>query len=72
MAPPPKKPVAGAKGAAPAGGKKGKSQKVPYEKQGDKLVKKNKECPKCGSGVFMANHKDRWACGKCQYTEFKK
>lgn len=60
-------------GAAPAaGGKKGKGQKVPYSKEGDKLVKTNKECPKCGSGVFMANHKDRYTCGKCHYTEFRK
>jgi small subunit ribosomal protein S27Ae len=57
------------KGPAP---KKGKKQKVPYQKEGDGLVKKNKECPKCGSGVFMANHKDRNSCGKCNYTEFKK
>ena len=32
---------------------------------------KNKKCPKCGS--IMAHHKypvERWACGKCGYTEF--
>jgi Ribosomal protein S27AE len=28
-----------------------------------------KECPKCGSR--MANHADRYTCGKCSYTEFK-
>lgn len=43
-----------------------------YEKSGEGLTKKNKECPKCGAGVFMANHKNRWTCGKCKYTEFKK
>lgn len=32
--------------------------------------KKNKECLKCGAGIFMANHKDRVTCGKCGYTEF--
>ena len=32
---------------------------------------KNKSCPKCGPGVFMADHKDRLACGKCGYTEKK-
>lgn len=32
---------------------------------------KNKSCPKCGPGVFMASHKDRVACGKCGYTEKK-
>ncbi len=60
------------KAAAPAAGKKGKKQTVPYVKEGDKLTKKNKECPKCGAGVFMAAHKDRWTCGKCHYTEFRK
>ena len=32
---------------------------------------KNKSCPKCGPGTFLANHKDRDACGKCGYTEKK-
>lgn len=29
-----------------------------------------KFCPKCG--VRMANHKDRFSCGKCSFTEMKK
>ena len=33
------------------------------------LKRKNKHCPKCGPGVFMAKHKDRAACGKCHYVE---
>lgn len=32
---------------------------------------KNKSCPKCGPGVFLAAHKDRETCGKCGYTIFK-
>jgi len=32
---------------------------------------KNKSCPKCGPGIFMANHKDRSTCGKCKYMEKK-
>jgi ubiquitin-small subunit ribosomal protein S27Ae len=40
-----------------------------YEVQGKNLKRKNKFCPKCGSGVFMAKHKDRWVCGQCQYVE---
>lgn len=32
---------------------------------------KKKICPKCGPGVFMAEHKDRWHCGKCGYMEKK-
>ncbi len=34
--------------------------------------KKKRECPRCGRGVFMAEHKDRITCGKCGYTEFRK
>jgi ubiquitin-small subunit ribosomal protein S27Ae len=42
-----------------------------YEMSGSGLKRKNKYCPKCGTGFFMANHKDRWTCGKCGYTEKK-
>ncbi|MBU0665963.1 MAG: 30S ribosomal protein S27ae [Nanoarchaeota archaeon] len=40
-----------------------------YEISGDSIKAKNKKCPKCN--VFMANHKDRWTCGRCQYMEKK-
>jgi ubiquitin-small subunit ribosomal protein S27Ae len=40
-----------------------------YEIKGKTIGRKNKFCPKCGSGVFMAKHKDRWVCGQCQYVE---
>ena len=43
-----------------------------YEVKDNKLVRKRKTCPKCGEGVFMAEHADRYSCGKCGYTEFKK
>ncbi|MBN2052922.1 30S ribosomal protein S27ae [Candidatus Woesearchaeota archaeon] len=64
------------KGAAkkPAGPvKKGKAYKISkvYEVSGGHVSKKNKTCPKCGPGTFMANHKDRWTCGKCKYSEKK-
>lgn len=42
-----------------------------YKVDGDKLTVKNKICPKCGNGVFLAEHKDRWSCGRCGYAEFK-
>jgi len=42
-----------------------------YIVEGDKVKTKNKTCPKCGPGVFMAAHKDRWGCGKCGYMEKK-
>lgn len=58
-----------AKGNATAKEKKSYSISNAYEVQGDKLVRKNKPCPKCGPGVFLAKHKGREACGKCGYTE---
>jgi small subunit ribosomal protein S27Ae len=37
-----------------------------------KLHRKRKVCPRCGAGVFLAEHEDRYSCGKCGYTEFMK
>ena len=56
---------------------KGKKQRKPtkstkkadYYQNGQKI---KRECPKCGAGMFMAEHKDRFHCGKCGFTEFKK
>jgi small subunit ribosomal protein S27Ae len=42
-----------------------------YEIKGEKLIRKRKFCPRCGEGVFLAEHEDRLSCGKCGYTEFK-
>lgn len=42
-----------------------------YKIEGDKLVRERKICSRCGPGVFMADHGDRLACGKCGYTEWK-
>lgn len=55
--------------------KKGKPKKGiwnMYEKKGDKVERKGKSCPKCGTGFFMAQHADRSYCGGCGYTEFQK
>ncbi|MBD3230859.1 MAG: 30S ribosomal protein S27ae [Candidatus Lokiarchaeota archaeon] len=43
-----------------------------YEIKDGKLVRKNKFCPRCGSGIFMAEMYDRRVCGRCGFTEFKK
>jgi small subunit ribosomal protein S27Ae len=43
-----------------------------YDSSTGVLKRKNKFCPKCGPGIFMAEHKDRNACGKCGYMEKKK
>ena len=43
-----------------------------YKVEGDKLVRKVRNCPRCGPGIFMAKHAERENCGKCGYTEFAK
>ncbi len=43
-----------------------------YDKDKDDIKRKNRSCPKCGQGTLMAEHKNRYVCGKCQYTEYKK
>jgi len=59
-------------------GKKKKAKNRPYhvwkiyKVENGKLVRLRKICPKCGPGVFLAEHKDRYSCGKCGYTEWKK
>jgi len=40
-----------------------------YEVSGQEVKRKNKFCPKCGEGVFLAKHKNRLTCGKCHYME---
>lgn len=41
-----------------------------YETKGE-LKRKNQTCPKCGPGVFLAQHSNRISCGKCGYAEIK-
>jgi len=42
-----------------------------FKVEGGKIVRLRRNCPKCGDGVFLAEHKDRLSCGTCGYTEFK-
>jgi ubiquitin-small subunit ribosomal protein S27Ae len=41
----------------------------PKAKKTFSAYKPGKMCPKCGAR--MGDHKDRYSCGKCNYTEFK-
>ncbi len=43
-----------------------------YKIEDDKLLRTHRTCPKCGTGYFLADHYDRWTCGKCGYTTFKR
>ena len=52
--------------------KKNKPTSKKYTKfkiEGDKIVRE-KNCPRCGPGVFLMNASNRLYCGKCHYTEF--
>ncbi|MGQ9780862.1 MAG: 30S ribosomal protein S27ae [Nitrososphaeria archaeon] len=42
-----------------------------YKIEGDKINSRRLDCPKCGHGVFLAEHVDRFTCGRCGYTKFK-
>ena len=42
-----------------------------FKIEGNKITRQGRHCPKCGPGVFLAEHKNRFSCGKCGYTEFK-
>jgi small subunit ribosomal protein S27Ae len=44
---------------------------VAKEEKGKKPYKKHRPCPKCGPGVRLAEHSDRFSCGKCGYYEKK-
>ncbi len=40
-----------------------------YRIENGKLIRE-KTCPRCGPGVFLARNQDRLYCGKCHFTEF--
>ncbi len=64
--------VADDKGGKKKGEKKQKKIKgTYYDVSGEGLKRGKRACPKCGSGVFMAEHKDRFSCGRCSFTEMK-
>jgi len=37
-----------------------------------KLERRLPFCNRCGRGFFMADHGDRYSCGRCGFTIFKK
>lgn len=40
-----------------------------YKIVGDKVTRE-RFCPRCGPGVFLAKSKNRLYCGRCHLTEF--
>jgi ubiquitin-small subunit ribosomal protein S27Ae len=47
----------------------GKARVGFYSVDGPTLSRSHRNCPKCGPGIFLAEHKDRRSCGKCGYME---
>ena len=41
-----------------------------YKVDGSSLTRLRKDCPRCGRGYFMAQHKGRHTCGHCGYTTY--
>ena len=41
-----------------------------WEIKDGKVVRTHRECPRCGSGVYMAIHYTRVSCGRCGLTRF--
>lgn len=43
-----------------------------YQIEGDQIKRIHPFCERCGPGYFMADHGDRWTCGNCGFTRYKK
>lgn len=43
-----------------------------YKVEGEKLVRLLPFCERCGPGYFMADHGDRYTCGHCGFTRYKR
>ncbi len=73
-----KKPAAGAKKDAPAPKSDKKEKKTGkgisgiYKIEGDKVARLRPTCERCGPGYFMADHHDRYTCGHCGFTRYKR
>jgi len=60
---------------APKPEKKKKEEKgihALYKVEGDKVTRLRPTCERCGPGYFMADHSDRYMCGHCGFTRYKR
>lgn len=62
--------------AAPKAEKKPKKEEKGiysiYKVEGDKVTRLRPTCERCGPGYFMADHHDRFTCGHCGFTRYKR
>lgn len=43
-----------------------------YKVEGEKVTRQRPTCERCGPGYFMADHQDRYTCGHCGFTRYKR
>ncbi len=43
-----------------------------YKIEGDKATRLRPTCERCGTGYFMGDHNDRYTCGHCGFTRYKR
>jgi len=58
------------KGKKPHKNKATSKKYTKYKIEGDKIIRE-RNCPRCGPGIFLMKAKDRMYCGKCHYSEFE-
>jgi len=52
--------------------KKEKAAYTRYKMDEKGLTRLRPYCERCGSGYFMADHGDRFSCGHCGFTRYKR
>ena len=55
------------KGKKPKSKSKHKNVEIWKKYKGGKI--QGRFCPRCGSGVILAQHESRVTCGRCHYSE---
>ena len=43
-----------------------------YKVEQDKVSRLRPTCERCGTGYFMADHGNRYTCGHCGFTKYKR
>ena len=59
------------KGKKPHKNKPTSKKYTKYKIEGNKITKRERNCPRCGPGIFLMISNRRSYCGKCRYTEFE-
>ncbi len=68
----PAKPTAAPAAAPKTFKKEEKGIHAMYKIEGDKVLRQRPTCERCGPGYFMADHQDRYTCGHCGFTRYKR